>query len=313
MFKKICFLLIIIPLFFSCKKDSPAQNVITTTPVNRGRYVLFDADEAFNQGLSNSPSPFTSIYYTNLDGSGLTRVTGPEVGYYSYRPSWAPNGKSILYIRGNQTDTYRSLCSINLNGTNFRSLVQGNKVDYPSYSYDGTKLIYAKSFVGSPPYQADVYTADTTGANEQKITSFAADNGSVSNIHCSSDGRIYFYGFSQHLSPGVYSVMPDGSDLKFAIYDVDFLGISPDGKYILYDLSTGLYICNNDGTNNRTVIAFNSTVPNMLAGAAWSPDDSEIYLSNADYPANFGMYSVTAQGYGLQQFAAGYYELPQVF
>ena len=313
MFKKIFYVLCIIPLLISCKKDDPGLQIDTSDPVYPGQYLLFDADEAFNTGLTTYPSPYTSIYYTNLDGSGLTRVTPAENGYYSYRPSWAPDGKSVLFIRGNQGDDYRSICSINIDGTNFKSLVQGNKVDYPSYSPDGKKLIYAKTLGTTPPYPYDIYVSNADGTGEQRITNFADDNGAVSNMHCSSDGKIYFYGGSQHVSSGVYSVNLDGSGLKFNLNDVDFLDISPDGKYILFDLANGLFICNNDGTNIRTLLPFDNSYPDNLVGASWSPDGYEIYFSNANYPTNYGLYRINTQGYGLQQLRVGYYEFPQVF
>ncbi len=298
-------------LLFSCKKE-----LLATTNVQHvyiGKYLLFDADEQFNTGQSGYPSPYTSIYYSNLDGSGIKRVTSAETGYYCYRPSWSPDGMQVIYIRGNQSDSDRSICIIDITGNNFKSVVKGDKVDYPSFSPDGTKLIYAKSLVNTLPYKYDLYVSNADGTSEQRITSFANDNGEVANIHCAPNGKIYFYATSNHDNTGVYSVNTDGSGLKYVLTDVDFLGVSPNGNSLLFDLGDGLYVCNSDGTNIQKILTFDNNEPNMLVGAAWSPDGNEIYFSNADYPTYFGVYRVTVNGYGLQQVLSGYYEYPQVF
>lgn len=305
------FLATAISLFISCKKEAADSTAITD--VYLGKYLLFDADEAFNSGQSAYPSPFTSIYYSNLDGTGITKVTGADIGYYSYRPSWSPDGKQVVYIRGNQSDSDRSICIVDITGKNFKSVVTGDKVDYPSFSSDGTKLIYAKCLTNTIPYNYDIYVCNTDGTNEHRITGFADDNGEVSNVHSAPNGKIYFYATANHTSTGVYSLNSDGTGLKYVLTDVDFLGVSPNGNNLLFDLSDGLYICNSDGTDIRKILPFDNSEPNMLVGAAWSPDGNEIYFSNADYPTYFGIYRVTISGSGLQQILSGYYEFPQVF
>ena len=306
--------LIIALLFLNCcKKANQKDNVTSITGPYAGKYLLFDADEAFNTGQSVYPSPYTSIYYANIDGSGITRVTGVDSGYYSYRPSWSPDGKQIVFIRGNQSDSYRAACIIDVTGANFKSVVQGNKVDFPSFTPDDTKLIYAKSLTSTTPYNYDIYVSNTDGTNEQRLTNFADDNGAVANIHCALSGKIYFSAHSDHVSPGVYSVNADGSGLKYLLTDVDFLGISPNGARILFDLGDGLYVCDGDGSNIQKIIPYDNSNPNMLVGACWAPDNTEIYLSNANYPTIFGIFRINSYGYGLQQLMTGYYEFPQVF
>ncbi|HEY8781501.1 MAG TPA: hypothetical protein VIM16_07805 [Mucilaginibacter sp.] len=317
MYKKSNYLLLIIAFasLCSCKKDAQINNIVQTSPVYSGKYLLFDADESFNKSFNPSqsifPSPYTSIYYSNLDGSKITPITGSDSGYYSYRASWSPDGKQVLFIHGNQSGTDRSLCIIDITGDNFKSVVKGNEVDFASFSPDGEKLVYAKSLVDD--YKYDVYVSNVDGTSEQRITNFANDNGAVANIHWSSDGKIYFYGSGSHTTGGIYSINEDGSNLKYIMLPVDFLGISPDGKKILFDLSNGLFICNIDGTNIKTIISYDNNNPNMLVGASWSADGNEIYVSNADYPANFGLYKLKADGSGLHQILAGYYEFPVVF
>ena len=306
---------VVLALLFSCKKENASPPLITPAilPGAPSKYLLFDADEAFNRGQSAYPSAYTSIYYSNLDGSDITRVTPNDPGYYCYRATWSPDGTHILYIRGEQTDTDRRLCSIDVNGGNFKSITKGDEVDYGAYSPDGTRVAYAKSLIHFIPFKYDIYVCNPDGSSERRITTFADNNGAVANIHWASDGRIYFEAASDRDKSGVYSVNPDGSNLKYILYDVDFLGISPDSKKILFDLSDGLYTRDIDGTNLKKIINYDNSNPNMLVGASWSLDGSQIYLSNADYPANFGLYRINSDGSSiLQKILVGYYEYPAV-
>src|ERR1700760_3327450 len=113
MIKRSAYLLLIVALVYSCTKEK-SSNIVTKPYVPPGTYLLFDADQSYNSGQSQVPSLFTAIYYSNIDGTGITRVTPYESNRYSYRPSWYPDGTKILYTRGDQADTDRRLCSIDL-------------------------------------------------------------------------------------------------------------------------------------------------------------------------------------------------------
>jgi len=305
--------LMVLTLLFSCKKEHTTSPQTTISPLYPGKYLLFDADQAFNSGLSPAPSAYTAIYYANLDGSNITRITPNDPGYYCYRPSWSPNGLYVLYTRGEATDTDRRLCAIDINGGHFQTITKGDEVDYGTFSPDGFRVAYTKSLVHYIPFKYDIYVCNSDGTSERRITTFADFNGAVANLRWASDNKIYFEGTSDRDKTGVYSVNPDGSNLKYIMYDVDFLGVSPDAKHLLYDLSDGLYTCDVDGTNIKTIIKYDNSNPNYLIGASWSADGDQIFLSNADYPAHLGIYSINSNGYGgLHQILTGYYEFPTV-
>ena len=46
---------------------------------------------------SNRLSDMMAIYLMNPDGSGQVRITDNQ--FSSYRPSWSPDGKQIVYAR----------------------------------------------------------------------------------------------------------------------------------------------------------------------------------------------------------------------
>ncbi|HEY8999770.1 MAG TPA: hypothetical protein VIM89_00360 [Mucilaginibacter sp.] len=311
--KRLMFALLIAApaLMYSCKKDTSGQ--IATKPyLPPGKYILFDADQAFNLGQSTFPSLYTSIYYANLDGSQITRITPVEPTYYSYRASWSPDGTQVVYTRGDYADTSRGICIIDITGQNFKRIIKGDEADYACFSPDGSMVAYAKSLVHTHPYHYDLYTATVTGANERRLTYFADDNGSVANIHWSTDGNIYFNAAGSRSESGIYSIDKGGNNLKYVFYS-DLLGISPDGKNLLFDQSDGLYTCNTDASNVKKLIAYDANNPNMLLGASWSADGSLIYLSNTNLSANLlGIFKVNTYGYGFTKVLDGFYEYPSV-
>ncbi len=312
--KKLTFtwLIAALALLCTCKKDTSNQ-IVTKPYLPPGKYLLFDSDQQFNNGLSGFPSLYTSIYYANLDGTGITRITPFEGTYYSYRASFSPDGTQIVYTRGDLADTGRGICIIDITGKNFKRIVKGDEADYACFSPDEGRVAYAKSLVHVKPYNYDIYTVNRDGTSERRLTYFADDNGSVSNIHWSADGNIYFNASSDRNKAGVYSVDKVGNNLKYVLYGGDLLGVSPDAKSLLTDQSNGLFTTNTDGTNMKTLIAYDENNPNMLLGASWSSDGSLVYLSNTNLPGNqLGIFRVNSSGYGLQKVLDGFYEYPSV-
>jgi Tol biopolymer transport system component len=305
-------LIVVLALVYSCKKDS-SNNIVTKPFLAPGKYLLFDADEAFNMGQSAFPSLYTSIYYANLDGTGITRITPVEPAYYSYRASWSPDGTQIIYTRGDFADTARGLCTIDITGSNFKRIVKGDKADYGCFSPNQGMIAYAKSLVHTRPYKYDLYTANADGSSEQRLTYFADDNGAIANIHWSTDGKIYFNGVSDRNKSGIYSIDKGGNNLKYITDNGRLLGVSPDGKYILFDQSDGLFTSNTDGSNIKTLITYDDSNPNMLLGASWSANGGPIYLSNTNLPGNLlGIFKINDAGYGFQKVLDGFYEYPSV-
>lgn len=313
MYKNSKYLVLIILLgsLISCHKDKKV--IPETPPTSFGTFILFTADEEFNNGHSNVPSDYTSLYYAKMDGTGITAVTPFESDHYSYRGSWSFDGTKVIYTRGNKDDSDRSLCIIDVPGGNFRTVIRGHRADYGSFLPDGKQIAYGKAQVDSL-YDYDIYIANANGTSEQRLTFFANDDGAVANIHTGVDGNIYFNAIGDHHHLGIYSVDTLGNNLKLVIPDVEFLGISRDAKRILCDTGEGLYTCDADGKNVKKIVSYDNNTPNTLLGASWSYDGKGIYLSYTDYPDGlFGIYRITSDGTGLKKVLGGFYEFPLVY
>jgi Tol biopolymer transport system component len=306
-------LVVMVCLTNACKKDASTSNNNATT-TDAGKYLLFDEDPIYTSGKSTIPALYTSLFYTNLAGSNPIQLTFTPTGYFDYRSSFSFDGKQVIFIRGNTDDTDRSLCIINFDGTNLRTITKGDEVDYASFSPDATQVAYAKSLISSVPYHYEIYTANIDGSNEKKITSYA-QIGSTSNISWSKNGKIYFSADGTNtFSAGIYSMNTDGSNMILIKSSSGLLSISPDSKYLAYETATGLYYCNADGSNSKLIKSFTSEFIGNPPGVAWSKDDKQLYFASFSNTQQLsGMYKINIDGSGLTELFSGYFEIPNIF
>jgi Tol biopolymer transport system component len=155
------------------------------------------------------------IYIINADGTGLTRVTSSE----SYlRPRWSPDGARIV-TTWYQTTAPGTCCSrlavMNVDGSDHRVLTYGSMQDFfPEWSPDGRQVAFTRYHQlgdGMMGFQVlAVINADGTGERSLGLHTMGAAGLSWSR----STGRIHFHsdaptGFAQ-----VYSIRPDGTDMR---------------------------------------------------------------------------------------------------
>jgi Tol biopolymer transport system component len=301
--------------FFACKKENPSvdKTVPTTSP---GKYLLFDENFAYNSGAQATPSIYTAIYYSNLDGTGLTQLTSPPAHEWDYRASFSPDGKQVIFVRDDSDDypdTVRSIRIVNMPGGTPKTVAKGNNIDFPSFSPDGTQVVYAKGINDFVPYNYEMYIANADGSDEKKITTFS-EAGDVFYMHWSKDGKIYFNTSGNNLTTGTYSINSDGTNMHFIIAG-GLMGVSPDGKYLLYQTSKGLFYCNTDGSSPKAILSFTGqdNIGNP-AGAAFTEDQKQVYFYYYNSITKLqGIYKINIDGTNLTQVLNGYYEVPSIY
>ncbi len=108
----------------------------------------------------------SEIYKMNLDGSNQVRLTN-DPGRQSY-PAFSPDGQKIVYING---DVSVMLSTMNADGSN-QQVIPGNNLPNqyyvaPSYSPDGSKIIFSYNTGPFPPYNGTLqtYTMNADGTN----------------------------------------------------------------------------------------------------------------------------------------------------
>ena len=116
-----------------------------------GRRITFNSDRSGRQ----------KIYVMNADGSGIARISnGP--GRYA-TPVWSPRGDRIAFTKM-EGGSFK-IGIMDPDGDNEKILTDGFLAEGPTWAPNGRVLMFFKQGRGG---QAQIYTIDITGRNEQR-------------------------------------------------------------------------------------------------------------------------------------------------
>jgi Tol biopolymer transport system component len=106
-----------------------------------------------------------SEYVVNPNGSGLKPLGSVPAGATDF--AWSPNGHRIAFDSGN------NVYAVNADGSNLTLLVfgsRGSRASVPSWSPDGTRILYF-STPGCPNayYKAEVWVMNTAGTHRRRL------------------------------------------------------------------------------------------------------------------------------------------------
>jgi hypothetical protein len=237
------------------------------------------------------------IWVTRTDGSQLQNITNTDSMWETgCKLSWDAN--QILY-----TDLDDNLYLINRNGTGKRMLLENEGVKSPSWTPDGTKVIYVQMNVQDGNPIMSVYILDIASNEKAKIRE--SSPGVILSPVISPDGTKIAYS-----SGGVYTMDLDGSNVEQILQPLSdesafFLSWSKDGKKIAFSTTNGvpygadtwveygnIYVMNSDGSDliNITNSAPDPSVPlnpgkNIFKLGflpCWTNGDQIVFLSNMD-------------------------------
>jgi Tol biopolymer transport system component len=197
---------------------------------------------AFLAGKTISSINLPNLYLVHPDGTGLVNLTGsPE---YYFWPQWSPNGKHLLFARGNHTFEILRVTDMN----SFEVLLTTDiPLDKPfEYQYSWSPNSEQIAFLDSRDGNIDIYTAYADGRNDLGYTRLTTDPAQD-------------YGF-------VWS--PDGSEIAFQRLD---------GKQF------SIMIMNADGSNQHEVArGSDEVIPFRSSNVRlrWSFDGASLYASS---------------------------------
>src|SRR5215203_7441050 len=165
--------------------DGTNQTNLTNTPDSNegqpawssdGTSIAFSSDQ-------DELSPFRDIWVMDADGSNPTNLTPTAPGaanFDQYRPSWAPSGTQIAFVReldgpiiSEQPDIFVMDTDPTTDDATNLTNTDASEID-PVWSPDGTKI----AFAGVRNQGWEIVTMDPTGQNEEILTgdSFEGDD-----------------------------------------------------------------------------------------------------------------------------------------
>ena len=106
----------------------------------------------------------SQIFISNADGKNSKRIS-LEGGSY-FNPIWSPLGNMIAFEKIEGGKSYIGVMFID--GSNERMLVTGHKVENPSWTNDGEKILFYKI---DEQGNVELFMIDLTGFNETLIVS----------------------------------------------------------------------------------------------------------------------------------------------
>jgi len=247
------------------------------------------------------------IYVANPDGSQVTNLTN-GAGTNSY-PSFSPDGSKLIFRRQTTTvangtsTTTTDLYTIHTDGTQLTNLTNNDGTGgdtYPSFSPDGTKIVYVRPVRSGSP--TAIYTINATGSNRSLLLSGGSHN--LDAPAWSPDGaRIVFIDTNPAVA-GTSNVCCMDSDglnpttIEKSGHD-NQPSFSPDGKRVAY-------VINNNGISQLAAIDLDGSHPAQLSNGSydtlprWGSGTSFRTLigSTPSGPAAFG---TTAAGFFYSQ------------
>jgi len=149
---------------------------------------------------SIEPSPGGGIYVMDADGSDRTQVLAVPSYVGARSVSWSPDGNRIVYASGG------SIITMDADGTNPELVVAWESIyditDWPSYSPDGSKILFALATGG-------IFVVGIDGSNQTRLSPEGVDDYYPA---WSPDGTKIAFDSERDGHPEIYVMNADGSN-----------------------------------------------------------------------------------------------------
>ena len=212
------------------------------------------------------------IYVARADGSGRRNISKHPAN--DWGPDWSPDGTTIAFNSDREGEIRGFLMSPD--GSNVRRIEIDQWLEYPSFSPDGTRIV----FEGPPNNSYEIFVADLASGHVDQLTRAP---GNDSWAVWSPDGQTIAFTSQRDdcsIAPreqecwrdespddehnDIWTMAPDGSNLRRVTPESgQFVAWSPDSRYLLIS-GRALYVVRPDGTGR--VELRTPSIPRALGG-----------------------------------------------
>jgi len=282
--------------------DTPYLPANTSKPVAATATKIMDVPASGVLVFYSDRDGNPEIYSMNVDGSGLTRLTN-DPGFDD-SPEISPDGRQIVFLTARHDPQPRfpnlkyEIYTMDIDGGNLKRLTSSDAAeDHPSWSPDGSKILFDADYDGDGFYE--IYSMDQDGAHVTRLTMNESNDQFAD---WSPDGSQISFSSDRNGNWDIFVMDADGSNQQALTDDPDwelFPAWSPDSSQIVFtglvpnSRNTDVFLMNADGTDFRQL----TDSPGFDENPVFSPDGDQIAFQT-QRDGNFEIYLMDQDGSG---------------